>query len=103
VVDNPFLERARAVAAAEIRAEFHERGSARVVVEDLAMTINQWRHLARTVGRDLGRPIRTIQTGGELHALLQDWPRDDREAALHGAALRRAVNAAGLHPARDSE
>jgi hypothetical protein len=103
VNENPFLERAKTVAAEDIRTQFHERGSARVAVDDLAMSVNQWRHLARTLGRELDRPVRTILTGGDLHALLQDWPRDDREAALHDAALRRAVNAAGLHPARDPE
>lgn|GEM_PF-2236765 len=99
--EHQFLERAKAVAAEEIRTQFHERGSARVVVEDLAMSVSEWRHVARTVGRELDRPVRTILTGGDLHALLQDWPRDDREAALHAAALRRAVNAAALHLPRE--
>lgn len=67
-----------------------------MVVEDLPMTVNQWRRVARAVGRELDRPVRTILTGGDLHALLQDWPRDDREAVLHDAALRRAVNAVGM-------
>lgn len=101
--ENEFLERAKTVAAAEIRAQLDERGSARVIVEDLPMTVNQWRHVARTVGRELDRPVRTILTGGDLHALLQDWPRDAREAALHDAALRRAVVGVGLHPAHGAE
>lgn len=97
---NPFLESAKVAAADAIRTQFHERGSAHVVIDELAMTINQWRHVARTVGKELGRPVRTMQYGPDLHALLQDWPCDAREDALHMAALRRVSEAASLATAR---
>lgn len=77
-----------------IRDAFHERGEASVDVEQIRVSLEEWRKLARAVGRELRRPVQTVATEGRAWAVLRDWPTDDRESRIHEKAMRDAMNAA---------
>jgi hypothetical protein len=79
-----------------IRAEFHARGEAQVDVQDIRISLDEWRKLARSVARELGRPVQTVASDTRAWAVLRDWPRDDREKHVHDEAMRKAMNAAAL-------
>jgi len=34
--------------------------------------------------------------GGRVHAVLTDWPANDREAKIHGTQFRAAIEAASV-------
>src|SRR3954451_19601153 len=77
------------------KQSFFEFGQARATVDDLGVSLAQWRTTARAVARDLQRTVKTLVAGGQVHAVLTDWPMDERESAIHRAQLRAAVNAVG--------
>lgn len=79
-----------------IRAEFKARGTARVDVQYIRVSLEEWRKLARAVAREIGRPVQTVATEGRAWAVLRDWPADDRETHIHEKAMREAMNAAAL-------
>lgn len=71
-------------------------GSARGDVDELGVTVNEWRKAARAAGRELGRPVQTVAAGRIVHAVLKDWPRDEAEQRIHDAAMRAALNSISL-------
>jgi hypothetical protein len=59
--------------ATTIREQLLERGSAHAVIAELPVTVNEWRRLARAIGRELGRPVQTTAIGGiDVHAIFTD-------------------------------
>jgi phage tail sheath gpL-like len=78
----------------ELRVGLAAAGSVNVAQDGLPVPADVWRKVARRAARDLGRPIQTLTHDRWVHAILADWPRDEREAAIHLEALRRAVEAA---------
>lgn len=74
-----------------IRTGLLERGSVQAPIAGLRVRVDLWRARARAVGRDLGRPVRTFLAADYVLAVLSDWPRDDREKALHERHLRAVV------------
>ena len=44
----------------EIAAEFAKTGNATVALVDLNMTLQDWRKVARSAARQLGRPVETV-------------------------------------------
>ncbi|WP_144757147.1 hypothetical protein [Curtobacterium pusillum] len=95
---DAMADRIERVAADAIRTGFQEQGSAQVAAGDLRLPPERWRALARKVGREVGRGVQTLESGGSVWAVLRDWPRDEREQGIHDAALRAASAAAVLHP-----
>lgn len=79
-----------------IRAQLHSRGSVRADLNSLTVTTEHWRKTARAAARRLQRPVRTLIAGGAVHAILTDWPANERERAIHEATLRSAIRAVGV-------
>lgn len=77
-----------------LRTAFQARGEAHVHVADIRVSLDEWRRLARTVARDLRRPVQTVASEDQAWAVLRDWPSDDREQQIHDKAMRDAMNAA---------
>lgn len=80
-----------------LRQSFYKFGQARATIDALGIPLTEWRKAARAVARDLGRPVQTLVGGDQVHAVLTDWPADDRESAVHRAQLRAAVVAAAAN------
>lgn len=76
----------------ELRFALSANGSAWASARDV--DVAAWRSAARAVGRSLGRPLRTLVVDDVVHAMLQDWPANDAERAVHDEAKHRAVLAA---------
>ncbi|MCK3769779.1 hypothetical protein MZK47_08875 [Microbacterium aerolatum] len=76
-----------------LRVQLSATGSAVADVDTLTVSPARWRAAARAAARSLGRPVKTIAAGHHLHAILTDWPADDREQQIHDAALRAVVDA----------
>lgn len=68
-----------------------ERGSVSHRLSDLNTSIDSWRKTARAVGRELGRPIRTLVSGDAVHAVLTDWPQGESEQRIFRENLRAAM------------
>lgn len=81
---------------ADIHAQFVAIGGAQIEIQELTVSIEQWRRSARAVGRRLRRPVKTLVGGGIVHAFLTDWPRDDSERATREDQLRKAGAAVSL-------
>lgn len=60
------------------------------------MPIAAWRKAARAVGRELGRPVRTIVAGANAQAYLVDWPANELEEQVQMKQMRLAVSRAAL-------
>lgn len=82
--------------ALTLRAALLSDGSASQDLNGLTVPVDEWRRLARVAARDLGRPVRTFVSSDAIHAVLRDWPADDRESAIHDRAMREAVEASKL-------
>lgn len=80
-----------------ICAQLRASGSARAALGSLPVPVEQWRTTARAAARRLDRPVRTLIATDLVHAVLSDWPANDREQAIHDAALRSAVMAISDH------
>ncbi|PZE33340.1 hypothetical protein [Curtobacterium sp. MCPF17_031] len=93
MTDHRFAERARSVAAADIRERFEAVGSAQVYLSDLVLPVSEWRRVARHVAHGLGRPVETLAVADFVVARLRDWPRDDAEQRITEARMRAAVDA----------
>lgn len=74
--------------ASYLRNGLIEDGFVTVPVADLTVSVEVWRQIARTVARDLGRPVRTMLVGSDVTALLSDYPRDDVERARLANRMR---------------
>jgi|SRR5664279_3638509 len=82
--------------ALTIRAALLSDGSVSQDIEELAVSVDEWRRLARVAARDLGRPVRTFASSDAIHAVLRDWPANERELHLHDQAMAEAVEASNL-------
>lgn len=82
--------------AIAIRDTLTAHGSVVQDLASLAVPVDEWRKIARAAGRELGRPVQTLIAGDSVHAVLSDWPRDEREQAIHNQAMRAAMNAVSL-------
>lgn len=79
-----------------IRDALETDGSVSQSLRSLTVPVEQWRRLARAVGRDLGRPVQTVVSPDAVHAALRDWPANEREQRIHEQAMRDVANAAAL-------
>lgn len=86
----------RDVIAAEISGALQAKGFAFGEASSLQVSVEEWRKIARRVGRELKRPIQTVVSADGVHAVLADWPRDRREKAIADRARRAVVEAAAL-------
>lgn len=82
--------------ALTIRAALLPDGSASQDIEGLTVSVDEWRRLARVAARDLGRPVITFASSDAIHAVLRDWPANERELQLHDRAMAEAVEASKL-------
>ena len=87
--------RRQAAVLNDIVAEFAKCGAAGVKLSDLPVPLDRWRKLARKAGRQLQRPVRTKVIDEWILARLEDWPRDDREAAIEWQTKVAAAKAMG--------
>ncbi|WP_341953605.1 hypothetical protein [Salinibacterium sp. TMP30] len=79
-----------------IRAALLADGCASQELEGLSVSVDEWRRLARFVARELEHPVRTFVSADAIHAVLRDWPADDRERQIHDHAMKEAVEASSL-------
>jgi len=82
--------------AIAISDELTAHGSVSQDLHTLTVTVTEWRKTARTVARQLGRPVQTLLTPDAVHAILRDWPADDREQVIQQQALREVAEAAAF-------
>ena len=76
----------------EIAAEFAKTGNATVALVDLNMTLHDWRKVARSAARQLGRPVETVANETRAWASLRNWPANKEEQDKHDVAMRAAMN-----------
>ena len=76
-----------------IRSALVRSGCVTASVADLPVTVEQWRKASRHAGRELERPVRTMLVGGDVTAVLTDYPRDEVERAASQQRLRAVVGA----------
>ncbi|NQX29858.1 hypothetical protein HQQ81_21125 [Microbacteriaceae bacterium VKM Ac-2854] len=89
--------------AESTRLQLQQSGSAHAQIDQLPVTLNEWRRIARAVARELGRPMETTARGGVIvHAVLTDWPATDEERRIMAKQMRDAVNSVAL-PGSDPE
>ena len=79
-----------------IRDALTGHGSVVQELDTLTVPVDEWRKIARAIGRKLDRPVQTLIAGNAVHAMLRDWPRDDDEQIIHDQAMRAIVNAISL-------
>ncbi|MGA0568624.1 hypothetical protein ACO2Q7_14940 [Rathayibacter sp. KR2-224] len=79
-----------------LRDELAATGSVSQRLGEVTVSMEEWRKAARATGRELGRPVQTLAGADAVHAVLTDWPRDDRERAIHMEALKAAMHGATL-------
>lgn len=79
-----------------IRGALEENGSVSQNLDELAVNVQKWRQAARAVARDLGRPVQTVVSADAVHAVLRDWPADERERQIHEQAMRDAMDSVAL-------
>jgi hypothetical protein len=79
----------------ELRTELAATGSIGRSIEQLPVSVQEWRKAARSAARQLGRPVQTIASTdhGMVWARLSDWPANDAEEAIHEQQLRAAMDA----------
>ena len=82
--------------AIRIREAFEADGSVAQSLESLTVPVEEWRQIARAVGRDLGRPVQTVVSPDAVHAVLRDWPTDERERRIQAQNMRDVVDAIAL-------
>lgn len=82
--------------AVAIRDTLTAHGSVAQDVASLTVPVDEWRKIARAVGRELNRPVQTLIAGDAVHVVLRDWPRDEHEQIIHQRAKRTAMNAVSL-------
>jgi hypothetical protein len=82
--------------AEEIRRQFWRAGVARTSLTRRAFSAGQWRAVARLVGRDLGRPVQTVQNGHQVRARLKDWPANERETQVYEERVREWLAASAM-------
>lgn len=82
--------------AIAIRETLTAHGSVAQDLASLTVPVDEWRKIARAAGRELGRPVQTLIAGDAVHAVLRDWPRDEREQNIHKQAMRAAMDAVSL-------
>lgn len=66
-------------------------GSVRAEVAELPEGADSWRRTARAAGRQLGRPVQTLEANGMVHAALRDWPASPEEARRLQEQMRQAM------------
>ena len=79
-----------------IRTALLAEGAASQLLKGIPVSDDEWRRKARVVARELGRPVRTFVSVEAVHAVLRDWPADDRESQIHDRALEEAVELSKL-------
>lgn len=79
-----------------IRAALLAEGAASRLLKGIPVSVDEWRRKVRVVARELGRPVRTFVSVHAVHAVLRDWPADDRESQIHDRALEEAVELSKL-------
>lgn len=82
--------------AIAIRDALEADGSVSQDLQSLTVPLEEWRRLARAVGRELGRPVQTVVSPDAVHAALRDWAANDSERQIHERAMRDAVDAIAL-------
>lgn len=81
-----------AVPHEQITADLRARGFANATIDELPVTIEMWRRIARASARSLGRPVQTLLVGnGAVTAVLPDWPATPEERAVQDASMRDAM------------
>lgn len=76
----------------KITADLRARGHSNANIDDLPVTVEMWRRIARAAARSLGRPVQTLLVGeSAVTAVLRDWPATPEERAIHEASMRRAM------------
>lgn len=79
-----------------LRAALLAEGAASQLLKGAPVSVEEWRRKVRVVARELGRPVRTFVSVDAVHAILRDWPADDRESQIHDRALEEAVELSKL-------
>lgn len=79
-----------------ILAAFEADGSVSQRLESLTIPVEEWRRIARAVGRGLGRPVQTVVSPDSVHAVLRDWPANERERHIHKQTMRDIADAVAL-------
>lgn len=82
--------------AVVIRSELEATGSAYQSLSELAVAVKEWRRVAREVAHTLGRPVQTIVSTDAAHAVLRDWPANEREQRIQEQAIRQVSDALTL-------
>ncbi|GAA2442103.1 hypothetical protein GCM10010191_68020 [Actinomadura vinacea] len=62
-----------------------------------------YRRAGRKAGRILGRPVRTVVTGDQVHVMLDDWMDNPLERQVEDPRTRKAIDAAFAHAANEPE
>jgi hypothetical protein len=65
----------------DLARKFGSSGFAVAQEESLTVSTGQWRAIAREVGRDIGRPLKTITVEDDLYAIVMDWPLEGERTA----------------------
>ncbi|ALV47854.1 hypothetical protein MB46_19465 (plasmid) [Arthrobacter alpinus] len=79
------------LAQAEIREQLSSRGYASIDEDELTVSTNQWRKIARDVADELDRPIKSTLAKGCIYAVLIDWPRAN-EVCAYPPCTKLATN-----------
>lgn len=79
-----------------LRDELAATGNVSQRLGEGTVSVEEWRKAARATRREFGRPVQTLAGADAVHAVLKDWPRDDRERAIHTEALKAAMLGATL-------
>lgn len=67
---------------ADIRQQLTTYGFASMDEDELTVSTNEWRRIARNIAADLDRPIRTTNTADRIYAVLMDWPKENEACAF---------------------